>query len=130
MVEAAQMGLTHEAIRAHQGSIQASVPTIASALQDLFGQKLAAVMVGVDSPKAIGRWARGEHRPQPDHERTLRAVYQIAILLLQAEDHETVRAWFMGMNPYLGDRAPALVVAERPAEVLQAARAFVAGGSA
>ena len=41
---------------------------------------------------------------------------------------ETVRAWFVGMNPDLDDRAPALVLGEDPVGVLQAARAFLAHG--
>ena len=37
-------------------------------------------------------------------------------------------AWFIGMNPDLDDRAPALMLAEEPQEVLLAARNFLANG--
>jgi hypothetical protein len=85
-------------------------------------------MVGSKDPKAVGKWARAEREPHPDVGERMRAVYQVAEYLLQAESRPTVRAWFLGMNPQLDDRAPALVIAERPTEVLQAARAFLAGG--
>lgn len=39
-----------------------------------------------------------------------------------------IRAWFQGMNPALADRAPAVVIGERPDHVLQAARALAANG--
>jgi len=118
-----------EAMHAHQGSIQASIADVAATLQELFGQRLVAVMVGADHPKTVGRWVRGEHRPQPEYEQALRDGYQVAMLLLQAEDRDTVRAWFVGMNPYLDDRAPTLVLRERPTDVMRAARAYLAGGA-
>jgi hypothetical protein len=113
---------------AHERAMRASVPEMATYLQDLFGQKLTALMVGSKDPKAVGKWARGEREPHPDAAEQLRTVFQVAEFLLQAESRQTVRAWFMGMNPQLGDRAPALVITENPAEVMQAARAFLAGG--
>jgi len=47
-------------------------------------------------------------------------------LLRSQEDDETIRSWFRGMNPDLGDRSPALVVRDKPEDVIQAARAFLA----
>ena len=66
--------------------------------------------------------------PQPDSELRLRHAYQIAQLLIQHELAETVRAWFLGMNPELEDEAPAVVIGEDPQRVLQAARTFLAHG--
>lgn len=103
------------------------VPELARYLQDLFGQKLVALMVGLKDPKAVGEWARGERAPHPQAEQRLRKAYQITHLLLRADSVPVVRAWFMGMNPHLDDRAPALVLAEDPERVMQAARAFVVG---
>ena len=41
----------------------------------------------------------------------------------------TVRAWFVGLNPQLGDESPAAAVREgRTRDVLVAAKAFLAGG--
>lgn len=114
--------------RAHARAVRAGAAEISAFLQDLFGQKLTAVMVGSQDPKAVGKWARGEREPHPDVERRLRDVFQIADLLMQVESRQTARAWFMGMNPRLDDRAPALVVAEDAEAVLRAARAFLTGG--
>lgn len=116
------------ALTAYERAARASVSEMATYLQDLFGQKLTALMVGSKDPKAVGKWARGERDPHPDVEQRLRGVFQVAVFLLQAESRQTVRAWFMGMNPQLDDRAPALVIGEHPTEVMQAARAFLAGG--
>lgn len=116
------------AITAHERAVRATVPEMATYLQDLFGQKLTALMVGSRDPKAVGKWARGEREPHPEVVERLRAAFQVAEFLLQAESRQAVRAWFMGMNPQLGDRAPALVIGESPIDVMQAARAFLAGG--
>ncbi len=72
--------------------------------------------------------AGGNGAPHPDAEQRLRNIFQVAELLIRVESRQAVRAWFVGMNPQLNDRAPALVIAENPTEVMQAARAFLAGG--
>ena len=113
---------------AHERAVRAGVPEMATYLQDLFGQKLTAFMAGSRDPKAVGKWARGERLPHPEVEECLRAAYQVASFLMQAESRPAVRAWFLGMNPQLDDRAPAIVIRDRPAAVMQSARAFVAGG--
>lgn len=113
---------------AHARATRASVAEVARYLQDLFGQKLTALMAGVHDPKAVGEWGRGTRQPQPEAEQRTRAAFQVAELLLQKESPQTVRAWFVGMNPHLDDEAPAVVIAEGdPARAMQAARAFLAG---
>jgi hypothetical protein len=112
----------------HSAAHRTPLPEVARALQELFGQRLTAVIAGVSDVRAIGRWARSEREPQPEHERHLRDAYQIAQLLLSVESPSTVRLWFTGMNPLLDDRSPALVVGEDPVQTLRAARAFLANG--
>ena len=88
-------------------------------------------MTGVADPKAVGKWARGERVPRGDAARRLRDAYHVAILLTLGESAQTARAWLMGMNPLLGDRAPAAVFADSPdgsARAMRAARAFLAHG--
>jgi len=58
----------------------------------------------------------------------LRDAVSIAELLLSVESTATVRAWFVGENPMLGDRAPAIVIAEDVDKVRRAARDLVAHG--
>ena len=113
---------------AHGLAARLELPALVRSLQDVLGQRLVALIAGVSDAKAVGKWARGERSPHPDAERRLRHAFQIVQLLLQYESAETVRAWFLGMNPELADRAPALVLAEDPISVLQAARVFLAYG--
>lgn len=113
---------------AHEQALRAGIPDVAAYLQALFGQKLTALIAGSREPKSVGQWARGENLPDPEEEQRLRHAFRIARLLAQTEQPQTVRAWFMGMNPQLEDRAPALMVAEDPDRVLKAARSLLAGG--
>jgi hypothetical protein len=114
--------------RSHRDAVRGSMSTIAGTLQDLLGQKMTAVIAGVSDARAVSEWARGTRRPHPKAEERLRNAYQIAKLLEADESRETVRAWFIGMNPDLDDHPPALVIAENPVRVLQAARIFLAHG--
>ena len=112
----------------HHRTTRLGVSTIVGSLQDILGQRLVAVIAGVSDAKAVGKWARGQRSPHPDTEQRLRNAYQIVQLLLERESAETVRAWFVGMNPDLEDQAPALVLGKDPLGVLQAARSFLAHG--
>jgi hypothetical protein len=67
-------------------------------------------------------------KPHPKAEERLRNAYQVAKLLECEESRETIRAWFVGMNPERDDHPPALMIAEEPVRVLQAARSFLAHG--
>ncbi|MGI8971710.1 MAG: XRE family transcriptional regulator [Dehalococcoidia bacterium] len=113
---------------AYQQATRTAVPEIASSLQELFGQKLVALIVGIENPKAVGEWGRPVRKPHPETERRLREAYHITSLLGQVESAAAIRAWFVGMNPDLDDRTPALVLQEDPAQVLRAARSFLTGG--
>jgi hypothetical protein len=80
--------------------------------------------------KTVTRWANGEVSDVRDYtvEQRLRTAYEIAQLLLIEESPRTVRAWFIGLNPELGDTSPAEAISEgRLKDVLAAARAFIAG---
>ena len=114
----------------HQRAVTASTAEKAEYLQELFGQNLTALMTGVDNPKTVGRWARGQV-PHAANGKRIQDVYQIALLLDLAQSRQTAQSWFMGMNPHLGDRSPALVLADETdgaLRVMQAARAFLAHG--
>ena len=116
---------------AHDKAVRTSTSEIARYFQDLVGQRLTAYMTGVSDPKAVGKWASGQRDPRGESERRLRDAYQIAMLIAGYDSDSTVRAWLVGMNPLLGDRAPATVLAEREdgaAQALAAAKAFLAHG--
>ncbi len=112
----------------HTRATRASMSEVAACLQTVLGQRLTAVVAGVNDAKAVGQWARGARVPHPEAERRLRDAYQVVGLLLEYDKPDTIRAWFGGMNPHLGDQAPALVVATDPDHVVEAAQAFIANG--
>ena len=103
-----------------------SVAEISSFLHDALGPRLTALSVGVSDSREIVSWASGELQPDADIAQRLRNVYAIVRLLLQVETPQAVRAWFLGMNPELDDRAPALMLVDEPELVAQAARTLVA----
>jgi hypothetical protein len=117
--------------RAHRQAMTASVREVAGLLQEVLSRRLTAYIAGVQDGKTVTRWASGEVDEIRDYEveRRLRTAYEIAQLLLADESPQAVRAWFIGLNPQLGDAPPAEVIREnRPQEALAAARAFMAGG--
>jgi hypothetical protein len=117
--------------RAHEQRVRASTADVAAYVQGLLGQKWTAYLAGVADPKAVGKWARGVRKPQPESERKLRDAYQIALLIAQVDDEETARAWFAGMNPMLDHHAPAWVIANDPDggdRAMHAALAFISYG--
>lgn len=113
---------------AHRLATRLDLPAVVRSLQEVLGQRTVAVIAGVNDAKVVGKWARGERSPHPEAEGRLRVAFQVMQLLLQKESSATVRAWFIGMNPDLGDRAPALALGDNPLHVFQAARAFLAYG--
>ena len=104
------------------------LPVLVRSLQDVLGERLVALIAGVKDAKTVRKWARGELSPHPEAERRLRDAFHVTQLLLQQECADTIRAWFIGMNPDLDDQAPALLLAENPQAVLGAARNFLAYG--
>jgi hypothetical protein len=101
---------------------------MARRLREVLGQRLIAVVAGVDDAEAVGQWARGLRAPHPEAERRLCDAYQVVGLLLEYDAPETVRAWFGGMNPHLDEQAPAQAIATDPLHVVHAAQAFIANG--
>lgn len=86
-------------------------------------------MVGVADPKTVGRWAAGAQAPRGAADRRLRDALQVIELLRSSDDEDTVRAWFVGLNPQLDDISPVQAIREdRGRDVLIAAKAFLAGG--
>lgn len=75
----------------------------------------------------IEQWIKRQP-PQEDSEHRLRAAHQVARLLLAVDADQTVRAWFIGMNPQLDDEAPIDAIAAGDTKaVLAAARSFIEG---
>lgn len=115
----------------HRQATLAPVSEVAGTLQELLSRRLTAFIAGVNDGKTITRWASGEVETIRDHEmeQRLRTTYEIARLLMAGDAPRTVKAWFIGLNPQLGDTSPAEAIREgRLREALAAARAFAVGG--
>ncbi|MBX3070950.1 MAG: hypothetical protein KF883_10665 [Thermomicrobiales bacterium] len=118
-------------VAAHKRAIETCPADIARFFQHTLGQKWTAFMTGVNDPKAVGKWARGERTPRDESLRKLRDAYQIAQIITIVDDEETVPAWFLGMNPYLDHRAPVWIIAREPdgsEQAMDAALAFISYG--
>ena len=113
---------------AHRHSVQVSDRDLVAALIDKLGVSIVAFMVDRDKT-TVRRWAKGESALPLEANRALRLVYQVFKLLESVESDHTIRAWFIGMNPQLGDQSPAEAVRDdNLKDVLEAARAFEVGG--
>ncbi len=116
--------------QAHRLSIRVPLDGAVRELQGLLSRRLTAYIAGVKDAKTVTRWVNGETTDmrQASEER-VRTAYEIMQLLLAFDSPEVVRAWFIGLNPELGDVSPAEALHEgRLKEALSAARAFAAGG--
>ena len=116
--------------RAHRQSVHASLDEVAGYLQELLSRRLVAYIAGVKNAKTVTRWARGEVRNvRYENEKRLRTAYEISQLLVGFDSPRVVKAWFIGLNPQLGDVSPAEAIHDGGLkEAMSAARAFVAGG--
>lgn len=115
--------------QAHRKAVESTIPDAVAYLQEVLGQKLVAHIAGVSDPRTVARWAAGERAPRTEHEQRLRCAYQTFQLLLAGESPQTVRAWFVGLNPELDDQSPAQSIREGQfRDVLVAAKAFNAVG--
>lgn len=115
----------------HRESVTAPLHEVASSLEAVLGQPMAAYIAGVKEGKTVHRWATGEIAVVRNiaTEQRLRMAYEITQLLLREEGPSTVRAWFMGMNPYLEDRSPAETLhTGQLKEAMDAALVFMADG--
>ncbi len=114
--------------RAFQASLHASIPELASKLQSVLSRTVTAFAVNVKDGKTVSRWANGEISQirDEDTERRVRMAYQIVTYLEEAASPQTVRAWFVQLNPRLGDIMPSQAIRDgRLVEVRDAAQAFV-----
>lgn len=114
----------------HQ-AMRATLQDVATQLQDVLGRRLTAYLAGIRDPKAVTRWANGhtaQIRTLETEQRVREAFVICELLLAVGEAPETIRTWFMGMNPDLYDDAPIDAIREgRLEDVRRAALAFAGG---
>jgi len=120
--------------RGHRQAVEASVQAMASLLSELLSRRMTAYIAGVDNIKTVSRWISGDVTSirDSDAETRLRMAFEIATMLMQVDAPEVVRAWFISLNPQLGDSTPVEVMhrgeMDDLSEVMRAARAFATGG--
>ena len=120
-------------LAAYRRAVQAPFPEIVGELAAILGKKLTAFIGGVKDTRVIERWMQGGVEPYRDAEQRVRLAYRIAKTLSEHDSARVVQAWFVGLNPELGDRAPLRRLREDDLEkagpeLLNAMRAFLAGG--
>jgi len=101
---------------------------IVSELVRILGAPLVAILGEVRSTCAVREWTRGTS--VPDSIDRMRFALHIAMILLQREKPDVVRAWFGGLNPDLDDENPLLLIASRhdvetQRSILRAAQRYI-----
>lgn len=116
--------------QAEQVSWQVPISEAAEWLQLLLSRRLVAYIAGVDSGLKVTEWIENPTAEiSKASNQRLRLAYEIGQLLTQSDDEAVVRAWFVGLNPQLGDVSPAEAIhAGRLEDVRAASRAFMTGG--
>lgn len=119
-------------VLAYHDALRYSTAQVVVELVETLGRKLTAYLGGVKDTRAVDRWMDGG-QIYGEVEPRLRVAFQLVRMLSHCEPNSVVQAWFMGMNPELGDRSPIRLLCEERLEkcgpeVLAAARAFVSHG--
>ena len=119
-----------EDIQIHHDALHTSLPVVAQEVGAALSYRLAAVLSGLTDTGLIREWAAGHTTVRnPEAERRLRTAYEVLLLLRPHDGDETIRAWFIGMDPTLNDVSPSSVIREgRFTDVIDAAHAFIAEG--
>jgi hypothetical protein len=126
------MAMPRPDLAAHRESLRLPAAEIVKQLVAILGRKLTAYIGKVKDVRAVDRWMAGGEI-YGDAEPRLRFAFQVARTLSEQDTPAVVQAWMTGVNPELGDRVPLRLMREGDlntvgAEVLRAARAFLAGG--
>lgn len=111
---------------AHSEAMRTPWSDVVATLSDHLGASIVALMAGVTA-ETVSRWSDSTRHanPRSDSERRLRDAYAIFKDLEKVDSPHTVRAWFIGSNPYLGESSPAeMIAAGDTRAVLASARAF------
>lgn len=112
----------------YRETAELKIKEIASFLQGQFSQRVVAHLAGIEDPKQVGRWSRGQNEPRFESEFRLRTAFQVFRYIEECENRHGARARMMSMNPQLEDESPLLVIADaRFKEVMAASRSYRQG---
>lgn len=112
---------------AYKEALEVPVAKIAGYVLETVGQKISAVALGLSDARAVRDWQEGKPIRE-ENEFRLRVLYRVAKTIVSIYDEATARAWLRSSSPYLGDAAPAMVIAAgEDARVVEAMRSFLEG---
>ena len=113
---------------AHRAAVTTTLDELVRVLEETLGRNLVAYIADVE-PKTVDRWGEGGMPRSRAVEERLRVAFHVFQLLLSRERSDTVRAWFIGINPQLDDISPAQALHDgQLRDVTVAAKSFVMGG--
>jgi hypothetical protein len=100
---------------------------ITARLNAALGATLVSTLAGSKDAKASKEWTKaGGPEPSPEAARRLAFAYEQWQRVVEAEDADVARVWFVGMNPWLNDDSPINAIREdRLKEVSYAVQALV-----
>ena len=107
------------------------MPFVLAELRDLLSERLVAYLAGATETRVVNDWASGVRSIcNPQVEARLRYALQVASMLAEYDDPPVVQAWFVGLNPQLGNRSPARMLREGELDqvgplVMRATRALI-----
>ncbi|BDH55674.1 hypothetical protein [Tsukamurella sp. PLM1] len=113
----------------HTDAIRTGTPELVRQLNSHLGPTLVATLAGVRDRKLPHKWAKIDGpSPRPEALERLQMAHRVWGLIATSESDSIARAWFIGLNPRLGEVAPIMALrAGDSAAVWHAARAFVSG---
>jgi hypothetical protein len=89
------------------------VREITRRLNAALGGTLVATLAGSKDTKISHEWAETDGpEPSPDETTRLAFAYEQWQRVVEAEDEDVARVWFVGMNPWLGDDSPINAIRE------------------
>ena len=110
-------------------SVRLSIAEVTAFLLEVLGRSLVLRLAGITDPHAVRDWVAGTRQPRPATETRLRTAYRAFQIINAADNEYAARAWFIGLNPQLGDEAPTIAIREdRLRDVIVAAEAFARTG--
>lgn len=103
-------------------------------LIDTIGEGMTVLIIFSDSENdqapidvsLVSKLKMGKSEITPTQEERLKVAYLVIQMLKITESPEMIKAWFMGSDPLLEDKAPVLEIASNPEGVIRAAKAFQA----
>jgi len=79
-------------------------------LRDSLGSLMTAYLIGADSTNNVKTMCQSNTEVSSDVYERVTLAYNVVKKLQAFESDDTIQAFMMGLNPTLGDRAPARVI--------------------